>query len=95
MINYQKGAYEEVIPTSSQILSKLDLERLILVLRTHFVHITSRSIRTVIESSHIFVPNVYALAFLSICSYDPDEQILPPDTYNRPMNIPKSSLLTI
>ena len=35
-----KGAYEEVIPTLSQILSKLDLERLILVLRTLFVYIT-------------------------------------------------------
>ena len=37
-----KGAYEEVIPTSSQILPKLDLERLILVLRTRLIHITSR-----------------------------------------------------
>ena len=36
-----KGAYEEMIQASSQILSKLDLERLILVLRTRFVHITS------------------------------------------------------
>ena len=42
MKNHQKGAYEEVIPTS-QILSKLELERLILlVLHSHFVHITSR-----------------------------------------------------
>ena len=30
------------ISTSSQILSNLDLERLMLVLRTRFVHITSR-----------------------------------------------------
>ena len=36
------GASEEVIPTSSEILSKLDLERFILVhvFRTRFVHIT-------------------------------------------------------
>ena len=32
------GAYEEVIPTSSQNLSKLNLERLKLVRRTCFVH---------------------------------------------------------
>ena len=37
-----KGVYEEAIPTSSQILSKLELERLVLVLRTLFIHITSR-----------------------------------------------------
>ena len=35
------GAYEEVIPTSSQIMSKLDLKRIILVLRTRFVHISA------------------------------------------------------
>ena len=57
------SAYEEVIPTSSQILSKLDLERLILDLRTRFVHITSKFIIIVIQSSHIFGPNVYANAF--------------------------------
>ena len=34
-----KGAYKEVISTS-HIMSKLDLVRLILVLRTRFVHIT-------------------------------------------------------
>ena len=39
-----KVAYKEVIPTSSQILSKLDLEILILVLSTRFVHITSRTL---------------------------------------------------
>ena len=33
--------YEKVILTSPQILSKLDLDRLILVLRTRVVHITS------------------------------------------------------
>ena len=38
-----KGAYEEAIQTSSQILSKFDLERLILVLCTPFVHITSKT----------------------------------------------------
>ena len=52
------------MPTYSQILSKLDLERLILVLGTH-------TIKTVIESSHIFGPNVYALAFLRIYSLAP------------------------
>ena len=35
-------AYEEVIPISSLILSKLDLERLKLVLRTLLLHIALR-----------------------------------------------------
>ena len=61
------GVYEEVTQTSSQILSKLDLERLILVLRICF----EESIRIVIESSHIFGRNVYANVFLRIRSYAP------------------------
>ena len=57
---------------SSQILSKLDLERLILLLRTRFVHMNQESIRTMIEFSHTFGPNVCALVFLRICSYAPE-----------------------
>ena len=64
-------AFEEVIQTSSQILSKLDLERLILVLRTRFVDITPVSIRIAIETSHIFGPNVNTYALLRIRSYAP------------------------
>ena len=59
------GAYEEMIPTSSQILSKLALERIILVICTCF----EESIRILIESSHIFGRNVYANAFLRIRNY--------------------------
>ena len=37
-IKSSNGAYKQVIPTSSQNLSKLNLERLQLVRRTRFVH---------------------------------------------------------
>ena len=56
-------------------MSKLDFERLILVLRiahvfnTYMLH--QDTIWIAIEYSHIFGPNVYVLAFLSICSYAP------------------------
>ena len=67
-----KGAYEEVTPTSSQILSKLDLEINIGSMHMFFVYITSRIHQNCIKHSHIFYPNVYALAFLCICSYAPE-----------------------
>ena len=64
MIDHQNGAYEEVIPTSSQILSKLDLDILILVQRTRFVHITSIiNQNRAIESAHILVPMCTHLRF--------------------------------
>ena len=54
-----KGAYQEVVPTSSQILSKLDLERLILVLGICFVHITSRIHQDCDRIFPYFCPNAH------------------------------------
>ena len=48
--------------------------RLILVLRTLLYTVHQESIRIVIESSHIFGPNVYANAILRIRSYAPATQ---------------------
>ena len=64
-----KGAYEEVIPTSSQTLSKLDLEISKLVLRTLFVHITPRIHQNSDRIFKYFGPSVYANAFLRIHRY--------------------------
>ena len=59
------------MPTSSQIVSKLDLERLYWFY-THILYTNNQeSTRIEIESSHIFVPTVYANAFLRIYSYAP------------------------
>ena len=49
-----KGAYKEVIPTPPQILSKLDVEILILVLCSRLYTYHQESIRAVIEAYHIF-----------------------------------------
>ena len=73
------GAYEEVIPTSSQILSKLDIGS------THIFcmhNIKNQFIRIVIESSHIFGPNVYVNAFLHIRSYAPGISSLDNGTFH-------------
>ena len=51
---------------ASQILSKLDSERLIL-------HVKSRIHQNCGRVFSYFGPDVYALAFLSICSYGPDQ----------------------
>ena len=56
---------------SSQILSKVDLESLILLLRTRFVHVKSRIHQNCDIIFPYFGPNVYTLAFLPICSYVP------------------------
>ena len=61
--------YEEVILTSSQILSKLDLERLILVLRIRLSHIKSRIHQNCDRIFPYLGPYVYANAFLRIYSY--------------------------
>ena len=68
-LSYSKDAYDNII--TSEVLSKLDLERLILLLRTCFVHVNQESINTMIEFFHILGPNVYAFAFLRICRYAP------------------------
>ena len=59
------GAYEEVIQTSSQVLSNLDLERFILVLRTRFVHITSRNHQNCDTIFPCFGPNVYTNSYVA------------------------------
>ena len=64
-------AYDEVIPTSSQILSKLDSMRLILVLRTRFVHITSKIHLNCDRIFTYFGSNVYANTCLRKRSYAP------------------------
>ena len=63
MTNYQKGE-EEIQNQFKVYMSKLDLERLILVLRTCFVQNCDKIFP-------YFIPNVYALAFLRICSNAP------------------------
>ena len=63
------GAYEEVIPISSLILSKLDLERQKLGLRTLLLHIASRIHQNSDKILHNFGQNVYVNAFLRIRSY--------------------------
>ena len=65
------GASDKVIPTSSHILSKLDEEKLILVLRTRFVHIASR----IHHNCDIKIPYVWSKcvrkSVLRIRSYAP------------------------